>query len=587
VAQSISEDGGFTWSPWRIVADLPGLKPCEPFIVRSPSKRQLLALLRENSRTHGALFMTSDDEGRTWAQPRPTPAGLFGDRHMARYASDGRLVVCFRDVGQESPTRNHFVAWIGRYEDIIAGQPGEYRLKLLHSFKGSDCGYPGLELLPDGTFVATTYIKYREGPEKNSVVSTRFRLSETDRLAQSAGAADAGKETLFEETTIWKRGEDGIPSHFVYGLTLTLKNTILAFSEARMQSRDDAPHHLVLKRSQDWGKSWSDTIVIERADGSYWRALGVADRLECWTNPAALTDRNTGRTFIFYALNEGIVKGALNTQRYTRNFYRTSDDDGLTWSDRVEITDLLNTSEDGTPNRNADGSWVRDANGFPCDYLGRAFHMPGPGHGLQLKIGRLLVPFWNRTALGDLDGSAVPPEERRYGLRLLYSDDNGATWRTGPAMGHAASYTESRLVEFDDLSLYLNARTSDANPRRRGVMIGSPGGLKWQDRGFDVTMPPYTPVDSGLVLVRHDGHEVLLLSRPRLPDRRMALTVSVSLDRGRTWALHKAVHDEGANYSDLVPLSDGTIGLLYGRGPSAHDGFDVCFIRFSLDRLGL
>jgi len=57
---------------------------------------------------------------------------------------------------------------------------------LLRSYKGYDCGYPGVELLPDGTFVATTYIKYRPGPEKNSVVSTRFKLSETDAMATQA-----------------------------------------------------------------------------------------------------------------------------------------------------------------------------------------------------------------------------------------------------------------------------------------------------------------------------------------------------------------------------------------------------------------
>ena len=85
--------------------------------------------------------------------------------------------------GRGSPTSTHFIAWVGRYEDIASGRDGSYRIKLLHSHRGGDNGYPGLELLPDGTFVATTYIKYREGPEKNSVVSTRFTLAETDRLA--------------------------------------------------------------------------------------------------------------------------------------------------------------------------------------------------------------------------------------------------------------------------------------------------------------------------------------------------------------------------------------------------------------------
>jgi len=124
--------------------------------------------------------MTTHDEGRTWSKTKPLPPGLFGDRHKAVYAKDGRLVVCFRDTGKDSPTRNHFVAWVGRYEDIIAGRDGQYRIKLLHSNAGGDCGYPGVELLHDGTFVATTYIKYRPGKDRNSVVSTRFKLSETD-----------------------------------------------------------------------------------------------------------------------------------------------------------------------------------------------------------------------------------------------------------------------------------------------------------------------------------------------------------------------------------------------------------------------
>jgi len=181
VAQSESSDGGLTWSEWRILVDLGDLKPCEPEVVRSPDGKQLLCLLRENIRTAPGHYMTSDDEGRTWSKVKDLPPGLHGDRHKAVYAKDGRLVVCFRDMGKDSPTKNHFVAWVGRYEDIVSGRDGEYKIKLLHSYRGRDCGYPGVELLPDGTIVATTYIKYRPGPELNSVVSVRFRLEETDK----------------------------------------------------------------------------------------------------------------------------------------------------------------------------------------------------------------------------------------------------------------------------------------------------------------------------------------------------------------------------------------------------------------------
>ena len=201
IVQSWSDDGGATWAPWRVVLDLGRLKPCEPALVRSPDGCRLLCLLRENTE-RVSLGIASDDEGRTWSEPRPLPSGLHGDRHVARYAPDGRLVVCFRDTGKASPTRNHFVAWIGRWEDIVAGRDAQYRIKLLHSYKGSDCGYPGLELLPDGTFVATTYVKYRPGPEQHSVVSVRFNLRETDALVcrapapGGAGAASAPRPNV-------------------------------------------------------------------------------------------------------------------------------------------------------------------------------------------------------------------------------------------------------------------------------------------------------------------------------------------------------------------------------------------------------
>ena len=181
VTQSESTDGGLTWSPWRILVDLGALVPCEPEVVRSPDGKQLLCLIRENIRSQPAHFITSDDEGKTWSEVKALPPGLHGDRHKHVYLPDGRLVIAFRDMGKDSPTRAHFVAWVGRYEDIVSGKDGEYKIKLLHSHKGSDCGYPGLELLPDGTIVATTYIKYRPGADQNSVVSTRFTLEETDK----------------------------------------------------------------------------------------------------------------------------------------------------------------------------------------------------------------------------------------------------------------------------------------------------------------------------------------------------------------------------------------------------------------------
>ena len=178
--QSLSGDGGLTWDDPVLSGEATDLDPCEPGVIRSPDGDQLLCLMRENTRSGHSLKMASDDEGGTWSDLTPTSWGLTGDRHVPRYSDDGRLVVAFRDTAPKSPTHGHFLAWVGAYEDAVLGRPGQYRIKLLHSHAGSDCGYPGLEFLPDGTLVATTYVKYRPGPEKHSVVSVRFKLPEID-----------------------------------------------------------------------------------------------------------------------------------------------------------------------------------------------------------------------------------------------------------------------------------------------------------------------------------------------------------------------------------------------------------------------
>lgn len=182
ILQTATADGGLTWSAPVVIANVEGKKACEPFAFRSPDGKELCCLMRENNHKGRSLMMFSTDEGATWTTPVDTPWGLTGDRHIGVYADDGRLVIAFRDKAIGAPTHNHFVAWVGTYEDIKAGREGQYRIKLLHSNAGGDCGYPGVELLPDGTIVATTYIKYKPSKDKHSVVSTRFTLEETDAL---------------------------------------------------------------------------------------------------------------------------------------------------------------------------------------------------------------------------------------------------------------------------------------------------------------------------------------------------------------------------------------------------------------------
>ena len=205
-----STDGGLTWGYPEVILKSRDMYLCEPGIIRSPDGKQLAILLRENSRRTNSQIIFSDDEGKTWTDPRSLPNALSGDRHVPKYAPDGRLVVFFRDrsprayhkevlakareqeetdysavamkTGLSSPTEGDWVAWVGTYDDLINGGEGQYRIRIKDNKKGWDTTYPGVEVLPDGTFITTTYGHWEKG-EEPYILSVRFTLDEIDNLA--------------------------------------------------------------------------------------------------------------------------------------------------------------------------------------------------------------------------------------------------------------------------------------------------------------------------------------------------------------------------------------------------------------------
>jgi len=184
VYQTVTKDGGFAWSDPVCVALVKGKSVCEPYVFRSPKGDELCCIMRENLRIGDSMMMFSRDEGKTWMTPEDAPWGLTGDRHQGVQLPDGRLVIVFRDMAPKSPSYGHFVAWVGSYDAIKSREPkGAYRVKLLHNYATVDCGYPGIHLLPNGEIVCTTYIKYWADVRKQSIISTRFRIEETDAVA--------------------------------------------------------------------------------------------------------------------------------------------------------------------------------------------------------------------------------------------------------------------------------------------------------------------------------------------------------------------------------------------------------------------
>lgn len=182
----LSTDGGLTWSTPVTILSSTKMHLCEPGVIRSPDGQTLACLLRENTRTAPSQIIFSKDEGVTWTEPRPLPASLYGDRHTAKFAPDGRLLISFRKIsprGESSPAEGDWVAWVGTWKDLIESRPGQYLVRLKDNTKSGDCAYPGVEILPDGTYVITTYGHWTKD-EPPYILSIRLKLDELDALAK-------------------------------------------------------------------------------------------------------------------------------------------------------------------------------------------------------------------------------------------------------------------------------------------------------------------------------------------------------------------------------------------------------------------
>ena len=185
--QTLSTDGGLTWADPTVVVSSTSHHLCEPGVVRSPDGKRLAVLLRENSRRHNSQIIFSDDEGKTWSKHRSLPASLNGDRHTGRYLPDGRIFISFRSrqpSGIRKPTHEgDWVGWLGTWDDLDNGKEGQYVIRLKDNKRGADCAYPGVEVLPDGTVVTTTYGHWSAG-QQPYILSVRLKAEELDLLAK-------------------------------------------------------------------------------------------------------------------------------------------------------------------------------------------------------------------------------------------------------------------------------------------------------------------------------------------------------------------------------------------------------------------
>lgn len=332
-----------------------------------------------------------------------------------------------------------------------------------------------------------------------------------------------------EETIVFQEKTDGYAAYRIPALLVSPKGALLAFCEGRKTGlRDDGDIDLVMRRSEDGGKTWGPLQVIFEEGGNQPITIG---------NPCPVVDASTGIIWMPFCRNNRDV------------FMTQSADDGLTWSQPVDITAQANPA-------------------------GWAWYATGPGVGIQLQAGphtgRLVIPC---------DHNVDREVDATRGSHVLFSDDHGKTWQLGGALEPRMDECQAAEIPGSGGAIMMNMR-SYAGQGCRAVSISQDGGETWEPIRHDPAL--IEPVCQGSIISfsKRDGYSAGLAFSNPASTKRDHMTVRISEDGGTTWPIAKTLYPGPSAYSCLTGLPDGTLGCLYERGIK-HRYETIVFARFS------
>ncbi|MEZ4903594.1 MAG: sialidase family protein [Spirosomataceae bacterium] len=359
---------------------------------------------------------------------------------------------------------------------------------------------------------------------------------------------------LAAQTPVYVSGTEG---HKSYRIPAIIKNTqgeLLAFAEGRVKgSGDFGDINIVLKKSTDGGKIWGQMITVVDYDD-----------LQAG-NPAPVLDNSDpqfpkGRIFLFYNTgnnHEGEVRKGNGLREV---WYKTSIDGGNTWSESVNITSQVHrpNQPNSNPAYHFKEGWRSYAN--------------TPGHAMQFEEGK----YKGRIYIA-ANHSAGDPQQHStdYDAHGFYTDDHGKTFHLSQPLRVPGS-NEATAAALSNNKLMLNARNQKGDIRARIVAISSNGGETWDSTYFDYNLPDPVCEGSLLAIGKKKGKSVLAFCNAADTKNRDNLTLRISFDEGKTWAISKVIDKAAqpkashAAYSDIVKLSKDKIGILYEKDDYAQ-----------------
>jgi len=345
-------------------------------------------------------------------------------------------------------------------------------------------------------------------------------------------------------------GTEGHKSYRIPAIIQVKNDDLLAFAEGRVNgSGDFGDINIVLKRSNDQGRTWSSIETI--VDYNNLQA----------GNPAPVVDLldpkyPEGRIFLFYNTgnnHEGEVRKGNGLREV---WYKTSVDNGKSWSEPVNIT--LQVHKPNQSNTNPEYNFKEDWRHYANT----------PGHALQFEY----LPYKGRIYIAANHSKGTPQKnDNDYFAHGFYTDDHGKSFKLSETVNLPGS-NECNVAELSNGRLMLNARNQKGDIRARIVAISKNGGETWDSIYFDYKLPD--PVCEGTILNigKMQGKNILAFCNAADIKERNNLTLRISKDEGLTWKNSYPIDknpekkkSDFTAYSDIVKISNDRIGVLYER----------------------